>query len=168
MNIKNIFFILIPVTYGLCPFDLVPDFLIPFFGWLDDILITVFFTYALYTGKIPPFILNFFQKRFISKEKYQKEQDFSHYFKNNAKSNSKNNSNSSSESKLDEDPYEILGVLKNSSQEEIKKAYYKKIHMYHPDKLSHLGDEFKILAQEKFIKIQNAYKKLNEKKNTIS
>ncbi|RKP21946.1 hypothetical protein ROZALSC1DRAFT_26660, partial [Rozella allomycis CSF55] len=52
--------------------------------------------------------------------------------------------------KRTEDLYELLGVSKDSSINEIKKAYYQK---YHPDTNKEKD------AQEKFIKIQNAYER---------
>lgn len=52
------------------------------------------------------------------------------------------------------DYYQILGVSRGASQEEIKKAYYKLAHKYHPDKG---GDE------KKFKEINEAYQVLSDK-----
>ena len=58
------------------------------------------------------------------------------------------------------DPYNVLNVTKNASQEEIKKAYRKLANQYHPDKVAHLGKEFQDLAEERFKEIQEAYQRL--------
>jgi len=52
------------------------------------------------------------------------------------------------------DYYEILGVAKTATQEEIKKAFHKLAHKYHPDKG---GDE------RKFKEINEAYQVLSDK-----
>ena len=56
-----------------------------------------------------------------------------------------------------EDLYAILEVPKDASQADIKKAYRKLVHQYHPD--SHPGDKE---AEEKFKKINAAYSVLND------
>jgi len=61
------------------------------------------------------------------------------------------------------DPYEILGVNRHASESEIKNAYRKLANKYHPDKVNHLGDEFKSLAEKRFKEIQEAYQKLSVK-----
>ena len=38
----------------------------------------------------------------------------------------------------------------------MKKAYRKMANKYHPDKVSHLGEDFRIAAKEKFQKVNEA------------
>ncbi|MBU4216859.1 molecular chaperone DnaJ [Candidatus Parcubacteria bacterium] len=57
---------------------------------------------------------------------------------------------------MSKDYYKVLGVDKNSSQEDIKKAFRKKAHEYHPDKKT--GDE------AKFKEINEAYQTLGDEK----
>lgn len=53
------------------------------------------------------------------------------------------------------DPYKVLGVLPNASDEEIKKAYRKLSRMYHPD--ANINNPDKDKAEEKFKEVQRAY-----------
>ena len=53
--------------------------------------------------------------------------------------------------------HEILGIGPNASKKEIQAAYKEAVKKYHPDKVSHLGEEFSNLANEKFLEIQKAY-----------
>lgn len=53
--------------------------------------------------------------------------------------------------------YATLGLDKGASMEEIKKAYRKLSMQYHPDKVAHLGDEFRAIAEAKMKDINAAY-----------
>lgn len=57
---------------------------------------------------------------------------------------------------MSKDYYSILGVPKNASQDEIKKAYRKMAHQHHPDKKS--GDE------ARFKEVNEAYQVLSDEK----
>ena len=66
--------------------------------------------------------------------------------------------------KADDSAYKILGVDRNASAEEIKKAYRKLAAENHPDKVSYLGEDFQKDAEEKFQKINEAYEKIKKDK----
>src|SRR5215204_5046364 len=57
------------------------------------------------------------------------------------------------------DYYEILGVAKNASDDDIKKAYRKLAAKHHPDR--HQGDDAK-KAEEKFKEAKEAYEMLSD------
>jgi molecular chaperone DnaJ len=58
------------------------------------------------------------------------------------------------------DYYETLGVDRNASDEELKKAYRKLARQYHPD--LHAGDQQKKSAEEKFKEVNEAYEVLSD------
>ncbi len=60
------------------------------------------------------------------------------------------------------DPHEVLGVRPGAAQQEIRQAYRELAGKYHPDKVDHLGKEFKALAEERFKEIQAAYDALKK------
>ena len=60
--------------------------------------------------------------------------------------------------------YKILELDSNATISEIKKAYRKMAKKYHPDKVSHLGEEHQKGAEEKFRKVQEAYEQLQKEK----
>ena len=56
------------------------------------------------------------------------------------------------------DPYSILGVSRDASEEEIKKAYKTLSRKYHPD--ANINNPNKDQAEEKFKEIQAAYQQI--------
>jgi DnaJ-domain-containing protein 1 len=55
------------------------------------------------------------------------------------------------------DWFQILEVLPDATDDEIRRAYYKKMMQYHPDKVETLGPEFKRLAETRTQEINRAY-----------
>ena len=63
--------------------------------------------------------------------------------------------------------YKIMEIDRTSSNEDVKKAYRRMAMKYHPDKVSHLGEEFKKNADEKFKKVNEAYEKIKKERNMV-
>ena len=61
------------------------------------------------------------------------------------------------------DPYQVLGVSRDASKEEIKKAYRKLSKKYHPD--ANINNPNKEQYEEKFKEIQQAYQTVMKMKN---
>jgi DnaJ like chaperone protein len=61
--------------------------------------------------------------------------------------------------------YKILEIDPSATNEEVKKAYRRMAMKYHPDKVSHLGEDFKKVADEKFKKVNEAYEKIKNERN---
>jgi len=58
--------------------------------------------------------------------------------------------------------YKILEIDSDATDQELKKAYRKMAIKYHPDKVSHLGEDFQKMAKEKFQKVQEAYENIKK------
>jgi DnaJ like chaperone protein len=133
MTIRTILIIL-AVLYTLSPYDFIPDFLAGW-GWLDDLVIL---------GLLWRYLRGRPKRPFTFKGPYQR-------------------ATRPTEGKAVKDPYTILGIGKDATKEEIKRAYRKLANKYHPDKVSHLGEEFQKLSEKRFIEIQEAYRILEKK-----
>ena len=147
----KILLIILAVLYILSPYDILPDLIIGW-GWLDDIVVL-------------GFLLRYFYNRKKKREAFQK------YYQNSKNANhtgyrTTGNNQSRTHTREDDsasgpwDPYQILEIERGASQEEIKKAFRQLAGKYHPDKVEYLGDEFKVLAEERFKEIQRAYEEL--------
>lgn len=60
--------------------------------------------------------------------------------------------------------YKILEVDPNASEDEIKKAFRAMALKHHPDRVNHLGEEFRKAAEEKFQKINEAYNTIKKQR----
>ncbi len=60
------------------------------------------------------------------------------------------------------DYYDLLGVEKTASENDIKKAYRKLAMKYHPDKFSNASEKEKKEAEEKFKEVNEAYQVLSD------
>ncbi len=129
------------LLYALFPYDIIPDFAIGW-GWIDD-LIVLWLLWRFF---------NAWQKRQAGYRNYDNRQ-FSEKEKAGADS-------LADESHGPKDPYIILQVEKDASPEQIKLAYRKLANKYHPDKIQHLGEEFRKLAEKRFKEIEEAYREL--------
>lgn len=60
--------------------------------------------------------------------------------------------------------YKILEITPEANDEELKKAYRRMAVKYHPDKVSHLGEEFRKAANEKFQEVNAAYEHIKKER----
>jgi len=60
--------------------------------------------------------------------------------------------------------YKILEITPQATEEEIKKAYKKMAVKYHPDKVSHLGEDVQKAANEKFKEVNAAYEQIKKER----
>jgi len=64
-----------------------------------------------------------------------------------------------------ESDFKILEIERSASNGEVKKAYRRMAMKFHPDKVSHLGDDFQTAAKEKFQKVNQAYENIKKERN---
>lgn len=60
--------------------------------------------------------------------------------------------------------FEVLGVPPTATAEEVRAAYRELAKKYHPDRVAHLGEEFRELAHKKFLEIQESYERIRTAK----
>mgnify|MGYP002635146951 FL=1 len=140
------------ILYLVSPYDLFPDFFVGV-GWLDDLIVVGVLWWYLYVYK----------RRQLGYQRDRRGPD-------RHQARASRDGNGDSDSKEDKapftrhkDPYTVLNVERKASQKEIREAYLGLANQYHPDKVLHLGEEFKELAENRFKEIQSAYEALRVK-----
>ena len=139
---------LIPILYVLCPYDLLPDFFAGL-GWIDDLIVlgALYWYHFIYRPA-----------------KIRAKSEGAHYQEGEGRRREtyqENQKRAQTDKRFSKpDAYNVLGVNRGASIDEIKGAYRKLAAKYHPDKVEHLGDEFRVLADKKFKEIQEAYQEL--------
>lgn len=165
----KIILILFGLAYLISPVDIIPELFLPFLGWIDDGFVLFAILHLIRYGELPWFLFKKNAKGTQkAKKSHRKDANSHESYSRNAPFQStgkkeKRTSDPGNGSKVFRSPHEILGVSTNATWEEIQTAYKEKIKQYHPDKLSHLGEEFSHLANEKFLEIQKAYGTLKGK-----
>ena len=130
--------IIAALVYLLNPFDLLPDMLVGA-GWLDDLAVLGLLGYWLY------------------RLGYLGSNDRDSSRREGKKNEPPPGANREDRS---DDPRRILGVGPDADQNEIRRAYHRLAAQYHPDKVAHLGEDLRHLAEKKFKSIQAAYEAL--------
>ncbi len=130
--------VILALLYLLNPFDLLPDVLVGV-GWLDDLAILGALAYFFYRSGYRGFPFRGEHRTAQGEADPPPDQPAD---------------------ETTDDPYAVLGVGPGADQGEIRKAYRRLAAQYHPDKVAHLGEEFRRLADKKFKAIQAAYETL--------
>ena len=61
--------------------------------------------------------------------------------------------------------YRVLEVSQNATNEEVRKAYRRMAMKYHPDRVSHLGQDMAKSAEEKFKAVNKAWEQIKTERN---
>jgi len=141
--LKRILPIVASFLYVISPVDVLPDFLLPGVGWLDDLLVVGFLLW------------------WLSRQPQGGPVDV---FRERTQGRGHRRGRAAAEDLTADfgkmDPYTLLEVSPRATPEEIKTAYKRAVARYHPDKVAHLGKEFQELAHNKLLAIQQAYESL--------
>jgi DnaJ like chaperone protein len=143
---------ILAVLYALSPFDILPERFLPVIGWLDDLIVLWLLWRAFYAVKNRGMGGSYRQD--TAGRDYSQSQRAS-------QGGAAGNRSGSANSRSAKDPYSVLGLSPGASREEIKAAYRRLAAKYHPDKVAHLGEEFREIAEQRFKEIQEAYQRLN-------
>src|SRR6056297_3858254 len=147
--------ILLVAFYVIFRLDLIRD-VVPVLGWIDDTFLVGLLIYYFRYKKLPAFLL------YLGRLLFRRRQGSAGQQPGDEGSDGREEKAGTGQSGFHtaRDPYAVLGVRRGASRKEIQAAYREAVQRYHPDKVSHLGEEFQDLAKKKFVEIQQAYDQL--------
>lgn len=134
---------LLALVYFLSPYDALPDVAIGW-GWLDDLAMLA--------------LVWWYVSRFLKQREFTRQGPGSR-----AGSGPRQEPGGTGPTTGPKDPHAVLGVRPDAGQAEIRAAYTRLAKQYHPDRVQHLGEEFRRLAEERFKEIQAAYEMLRRR-----
>ena len=73
----------------------------------------------------------------------------------------------SSANNYTKDPYKVLGISKDATDDEVKKAYRKMAMKYHPDRVAGMSEELQRNAAEQMKEINEAYEQIKSIRPSI-
>jgi DnaJ like chaperone protein len=73
----------------------------------------------------------------------------------------------SSSTRTQGDPYKILGITKDATDDEVKRAYRRMAMKYHPDRVAGMSEELQRNAAEQMKEINEAYERIKQQRPTL-
>lgn len=147
----KILLIILAAIYAVSPFDIAPEFLLGWAGWLDDIVL-IFLLWRFF---------NTMSER--ARNRRFRTGEAPGGGTGRRRSDARREGPVREEAAGPKTAHEVLGVSPDASEDEIKRAYKRLAGLYHPDKVQHLGEEFQALAEQRFKEIQAAYQQIRRR-----
>ena len=144
--------VLLWLIYFFSPIDLIPDF-IPGVGRLDDLILLIYLIYATMKKG--------------SRHSPGSSGSTGTGYQSHEYGNQGDRPSEGAGPDQPRDPYTVLGLKRTATVEEIKRAYRTQAARYHPDKVTHLGEEFQELAKKKFQELHWAYETVLKEKKAL-
>ena len=76
-------------------------------------------------------------------------------------------SNGSARTSYNKDPYKVLGINSNASDDDVRKAYRKMAMKYHPDRVAGMSEELQRNAADQMKEINQAYEVIKQRRASM-